>query len=98
MASPVIGVDLSEHQPEFNFQSFKGGGTACMTSGSKTLTFSGYDWTVKSGANIGPGPNNWDENNVWVDEQGELHLSLTSRDGKWYCSQVAMKERLGFGT
>jgi hypothetical protein len=33
---------------------------ACISCEGKTLTFSGYDWTVKSGTNIGPGPNDWD--------------------------------------
>ena len=28
---------------------------ACTTCEGKTLTFSGYDWTVKSGTNIGAG-------------------------------------------
>jgi hypothetical protein len=71
---------------------------ARITCEGKTLTFSGYDWTVKSGANLGPGPNNWDENNVWVDPQGELHLKLTNREVRWYCSQVGMRDRLSFGT
>jgi hypothetical protein len=67
------------------------------SSEAKTIRFSGYDWTIKSGINKAPGPNNWDENNVLVDERGDLHLRLTQRDGQWYCSQVSLNDRLGFG-
>jgi hypothetical protein len=72
--------------------------TACSASPmAKTITFAGYNWTVKSGGHIGPGPNSWDENNVWVDQHGYLHLALTYRNGQWYCSEVSMADRLGFG-
>ena len=69
----------------------------CAPSFAKTITFVAYNWTVKSGSHLGTGPNIWDENNVWVDQNGYLHLALTNRGGQWYCSQVSMVERLGFG-
>jgi hypothetical protein len=69
----------------------------CGSAEGKTLQFSGYEWEVKTGANLGPGPNNWDERNAWVDQRGLLHLKLSNRDGKWSCAQVSMKDRLGFG-
>jgi hypothetical protein len=72
-------------------------GVKTLTPGVKTLTFSGYDWTVKSGSGKGPGPNDWDDNNVSVDRHGYLHLKLTQRGGCWYCSQVSLSKRLGFG-
>ena len=46
------------------------------SSEAKTIRFSGYDWTVKAGIKIASGPNNWDENNVWVTQRGCLHLRL----------------------
>jgi hypothetical protein len=64
---------------------------------AKTLNFSGYDWTVKSGSGKGPGPNSWNENNAWVDGRGYLHLKVSQRGGRWYCSGVGLKNRLGFG-
>jgi len=68
------------------------------TASAKTLHFSGYDWTVRpSGTGQGPGPNNWDENNAWVDTSGRLHLALTQSNGKWYCGEVYTPFRLGFG-
>jgi len=69
----------------------------CASTLAKTIYFARYDWTVKSGNNIGPGPNSWDEDNVWIDENGFLHLILSKRDGQWYCAQVSMLHRLGFG-
>lgn len=71
--------------------------TVCNPCEAKTIKFSGYDWTVRSGTNEGPGPNNWDENNVWVDKNGYLHLKLTKRQNQWYSSEVYTKDRLGFG-
>ena len=46
---------------------------AYASSPAKTIRFSGYDWKVKSGTHEGPGPNNWNENSVWVDEDRYLH-------------------------
>ena len=43
-------------------------------AGAATLHFAGYDWTVKSGDGLGPGPCDWRESNVWVDAEGDLHL------------------------
>jgi hypothetical protein len=64
---------------------------------AKIIYFAGYDWTVKSGKSIGPGPNSWSEDNVWIDQDGYLHLLLSKRDAQWYCAQVSMLHRLGFG-
>ncbi len=63
----------------------------------KSLTFSGYEWTVKNAPLMGPGPNAWDENNVWLDDAGRLHLKISQRDGKWQCAELYSKQRFGFG-
>ena len=63
----------------------------------KTITFSGWEWTVKNVALMGPGPNAWDENNVWVDDAGRLHLKISERDGKWQCAELYSRQRFGFG-
>jgi hypothetical protein len=66
----------------------------------RTLLFSGYRWTVKrSVLPVGPGPNYFSESgeNAWVDEQGQLHLKITQRDGRWYCSEVVSNEAFGYG-
>src|ERR1043166_192268 len=64
-----------------------------------TIQFSGYTWNVKDGANLGPGPNNWSQNNVWVDASGFLHLKI-SKDpttGKWNCAEVSTQQAFGYG-
>jgi hypothetical protein len=67
-------------------------------SQSATLNFSGKTWNVKSGSNLGPGPNNWSEQNVWVDSAGNLHLRISYSSGKWQCAEVWTEDLLGFGS
>ena len=67
---------------------------------SRTLSFSGYTWTVKSGREpLGPGPNYFSDSrkNVWVDEAGRLHLKITRRFGRWACSEVICRDQFGYG-
>src|SRR5438876_551606 len=64
---------------------------------AETLDFAGYKWDQRPEGEGGPGPNNWEPRNVWVDEKGQLHLKLTSRNGKWYAAEVHTQKRLGFG-
>ncbi len=67
-----------------------------FSSPGKDIEFGGYTWTVRSGRG-GPGPNAWDESNVWIDVATNLHLRISQRDGKWSCAEVTMRKRLGFG-
>jgi len=64
---------------------------------SPTVSFSGYDWLVRTYGG-GPGPNEWRAANVTVDEAG-LHLAI-ARDGDvWTAAEVVMLgPPLGFGT
>src|SRR5262245_28163162 len=67
----------------------------------KTLQFSGYDWLVKtSDQRVGPGPNYFSDNadNVFIDAQGQLHLRITERDGRWFCAEVISSRSFGYGT
>lgn len=63
---------------------------------SKEIRFGGYVWTVRAGRG-GPGPNAWDENNVWLDSATNLHLKISQHNGGWSCAEITMKQRLGFG-
>lgn len=65
---------------------------------AEVIKFSGYEWRVKESENMGPGPNSWKSSNVWVDENGELHLKISYEDGKWHSAQVTSIEPLGYGT
>ena len=63
---------------------------------AKTLTFAGEQWEVKNGI-AAPGPNNWSEDNAWVDDLGQLHLKISYLNGKWYSAEVYQLTNTGFG-
>ena len=68
---------------------------------TRTVSFSGYDWIVKSSSGkVGPGPNYFSSGtgNVWVDTQGRLHLRITRAKGRWYCAEVVSARSFGYGT
>lgn len=70
------------------------------TCTTRFITFSGYEWEVKSsGFPVGPGPNYFsgNEEDVWVDENDQLHMRIAQRDGHWYCTEVFTTEPLGYG-
>lgn len=56
----------------------------------RVIRFAGRDWAVKSGSGIGPGPNEWsnDERSVWVDETGRLHLKVRQIGDVWHSAEV----------
>ena len=66
----------------------------------RAMHFSGHNWSVKHGDLLGPGPNYFSdsEENVWVDEDGYLHLKIAYRNGNWYCSEIIADESPGYGT
>lgn len=69
--------------------------------GGDTIEFSGYRWQVKESfdKHTGPGRNYFSatRENVWIDENGKLHLKIRYKDDKWYCSEVRMLKSLGYG-
>ncbi len=64
---------------------------------AKTIRFCGREWIVRPTGVGGPGPNQWDDQNVWLDSSGYLHLKLAPSGGQWRCAEVYTQERLGFG-
>lgn len=65
--------------------------------GVRVVHFAGYDWKVRPVGAGGPGPNQWNPANVWVDAQGRLHLKLTHQGGAWRCAEVSTTRSFGFG-
>jgi hypothetical protein len=68
--------------------------------GVRWLSFSGYDWWVKtSPGKVGPGPNYFSDstNNVWLDGQNQLHLRITNRSNQWQCAEVVTARTFGAG-
>lgn len=65
----------------------------------KVLHFSGYDWTVRAGATDRGGElNDYDSANAWTDDEGNLHLRMGERNGRWSCAEVSLTRSLGYGT
>lgn len=64
----------------------------------KTVEFAGKTWNVKSGYG-NPGSNNWSnsENNVWVDDDGKLHLKIRKIGDTWHCSELISQQSFGYG-
>ena len=71
--------------------------TSIHTVSAQTLKFSGYEWSIKSGDKLGPGPNLWASSHAWVDSNGYLHLKISPINGKWACAEVSSLQRFGFG-
>lgn len=65
---------------------------------AERLRFSGYDFTVKAGNGLGPGPNDWRPSQAFVDGRGRLHLKLSRKNGRWYAGEVESVRRFGYGT
>jgi hypothetical protein len=71
-----------------------------VTKEHRTLKFAGFNWDVKAGFG-NPGGNLWsnDTTDVWVDENGHLHLTLSRKDnGRWYATEVISHETFNYGT
>ncbi len=69
--------------------------------GIRFLSFSGYDWWVKSSVGtVGPGPNYFSDatNNVWTDTNGWLHLRITHRTNAWQCAEIVSARTFGPGS
>eukprot|EP01156_Anaeramoeba_ignava_P020607 Anaeramoba_ignava/c16513_g1_i1.p1 GENE.c16513_g1_i1~~c16513_g1_i1.p1 ORF type:complete len:272 (+),score=54.82 c16513_g1_i1:111-926(+) len=70
---------------------------------SRDITFSGYNYRVKScTTQCGPGSNYFSDatDYVWVDGSNRLHLKVAqnpSAGNRWECSEVIPYEALGYG-
>lgn len=67
----------------------------------RIIKFSGYDWLVRTSNDVrlGPGPNLFSdsEDNVWVDDNGHMHLKIVHKGNGWYCAGVILRRSLGYG-
>jgi len=69
-----------------------------ITRPPKVLTFSGYEWDVRDIPSDRGGPNDYDPDNAWTDDAGQLHLKVAKRDGRWTSAEVILRRGLGHGT
>ena len=69
---------------------------------SGDISFSGYNWKIKesNGGLMGPGLNYFSKNsgNVWLDQNGCLHLKIRKDGNRWLCSEVISTKEFGYGT
>ena len=64
------------------------------------VNFSGYVWDVKINEfAVGPGPNYFSGfyEDVFVDDNGYLHMRIAEHNGKWYSSEIVGRDTLGYG-
>ena len=64
------------------------------------VNFSGYVWDVKINEYaVGPGPNYFSGfyEDVFVDDNGYLHMRIAEHNGKWYSSEIVGRDTLGYG-
>ena len=65
----------------------------------KQISFSGYDWTVRTISGDRGGLNNlYGAENAWIDASGALHLRITKKGDRWSCAELELTRSLGYGT
>jgi len=63
--------------------------------------FSDYAWDVKHATTLqGPGPNMFSNNpdDIYVDNEGYLHMWINEHDGTWFSTEVVSQDTMGYGT
>ncbi|WP_428389389.1 glycoside hydrolase family 16 protein [Mucisphaera sp.] len=64
------------------------------------LRFAGHTWSIKSSDTpVGPGPNRFSDkpSDIYVDDEGQLHLTLRPVDGHWYATELVSDFQAGYG-
>ncbi len=67
----------------------------------RNVEFAGYNWGIKeSGGATGPGQNRFSARpeDIFVDSEGALHLTINNSDGSWTSTEAVLTENLGYGT
>jgi hypothetical protein len=75
--------------------------TSANAVAARTIDFCGYSWQVRTNSTPGgPGPNRFSDSaeNVWVDDQGRLHMRITHTGETWQCAEVTSAVPLAYGT
>ncbi len=60
-----------------------------------SINFAGLTWDVKEAysSTVGPGPNYFSKDNVWVDVNGKLHLKIRKvSNNKWTCAELKTQQ------
>ena len=74
---------------------------AIPSVGERRIEFSGYSWLVKIGGQITDSTKpiffSRSKDNVWVDNEGQLHLKITRDSRRWYCAEIVSEKSFGYG-
>jgi hypothetical protein len=73
-------------------------GSAPASLVTKTLSFSSYEWRIRTASSDRGGRNDYDASNAWTDANGALHLRVGKRGNDWTSSEIALTRNLGYGT
>ncbi len=67
--------------------------------GNRIISFGGIEWRVKGPGFYGPGPNNFADDNsaVFIDINGDLHMTLRNVGGTWFSTEIMSRDPLGYG-
>lgn len=96
--SPTMDMAPTQGGSVVAVKSVKGLGAPHLAP-TRPLSFSGYDWRVRTIASDRGGANNlYDPDNAWTDESGALHLRIAMISGQWRCAEVSLARSLGYGT
>ncbi len=69
-----------------------------LQSRADTIKFSGYEWETRTAEKQGPGPNEWNSKNAFVDAEGRLHLRISRQADHWSCAEITSKKLFGCGS
>lgn len=95
---PTMDIAPSPGGSVIKVEIVKGTGTV-QYARTVPLSFSGYDWKVRTISADRGGLNNlYDPDNAWIDATGALHLRIKKRGDRWTCAQIEMPRPLGYGT
>jgi Glycosyl hydrolases family 16 len=67
------------------------------TNYGKTIEFSGLTWKIRGDGQGSPARNFWRQDNVWVDEKGQLHLKIRKVGDVWTCAELQTAESFLYG-
>ncbi|MBV8816932.1 MAG: hypothetical protein JO022_01175 [Acidobacteriaceae bacterium] len=65
---------------------------------SPIVTFSGYEWRLRTAPSSRGGPNVYSPSNISVDENGAMHLRISKTGNEWSCAEASLTRNLGYGT
>jgi hypothetical protein len=74
-------------------------GRKTPASTPRILRWSGYEWKVRAvPSDRGGHVNGYLPENAWVDDDGALHLRITTEATRFACAEVGLTRSLGYGT